>query len=62
MNIKQKLVLNTFIGDTYNQLYKITLENVNVADINQKQVDYLKSKLNDVETLINQIIEVGEKK
>ena len=62
MNIKQKLVLNTFIGDTYNQLYKITLENVNVADINQKQVDYLKSKLNDLETLINQIIEVGEKK
>ena len=62
MNIKQKLVLTTFIGDTYNQLYKITLENVNVADINQKQVDYLKSKLNDLETLINQIIEVGEKK
>ena len=62
MNIKQKLLLNTFIGDTYNQLYKITLENVNVADINQKQVDYLKSKLNDLETLINQIIEVGEKK
>ena len=62
MNIKQKLLLTTFIGDTYNQLYKITLENVNVADINQKQVDYLKSKLNDLETLINQIIEVGEKK
>ena len=62
MNIKQKLVLTTFIGDTYNQLYKITLENVNVADINQQQVDYLKSKLNDLETLINQIIEVGEKK
>lgn len=62
MNIKQKLLLNTFIGDTYNQLYKITLENVNVADINQKQVDYLKSKLNDLETLINQMIEVGEKK
>ena len=61
MNIKQKLVLNTFIGDTYNQLYKITLENVNVADINQKQVDYLKSKLNDLEALINQIIEVGNK-
>ena len=62
MNIKQKLLLTTFIGDTYNQLYKITLENVNVADINQKQVDYLKSKLNDLETLINQMIEVGEKK
>lgn len=62
MNIKQKLLLTTFIGDTYNQLYKITLENVNVADINQQQVDYLKSKLNDLETLINQIIEVGEKK
>ena len=61
MNIKQKLLLNTFIGDTYNQLYKITLENVNVADINQKQVDYLKSKLNDLEALINQIIEVGNK-
>ena len=62
MNIKQKFLLTTFIGDTYNQLYKITLENVNVADINQKQVDYLKSKLNDLETLINQMIEVGEKK
>ena len=62
MNIKQKLLLTTFIGDTYNQLYKITLENVNVADINQQQVDYLKSKLNDLETLINQMIEVGEKK
>lgn len=62
MNTKQHLLLLSFINDTYKQLYKITLENVKVAEIDKKQCALLKEKLHVLEALIEQIIKVGEQK
>lgn len=62
MNTKQHLILLEFINNIYKELYKITLENVEVAEIDKKQCALLKEKLHVLEALIEQIIKVGEQK
>ena len=60
MNNNQKNLLIDYILKTYKELNKIVFENKEVSEIDKKQNELLKSKFDNLEDLIEEIIKAGK--
>lgn len=60
MNNNQKMFLVDYMIKTYKELNKICFENKEVLEIDRKQNQLLKSKLDNLEDLVEQIINLGK--
>ena len=60
MNQNQKCFLWDYIIKTYKELNKIVFENKELSEIDKKQNELLKSKFDNLEDLIEQIINLGK--
>ena len=60
MNNNQKNLLIDYILKTYKELNKIVFENKEVSEIDKKQNELLKSKFDNLEGLIEEIIKAGK--
>ena len=60
MNNNQKNLLIDYILKTYKELNKIVFENKEVSEIDKKQNELLKSKFDNLEDLIEEIIKAAK--
>ena len=60
MNHNQKMFLTDYMIKTYKELNKICFETKELSEVDKKQNELLKSKFDNLEDLIEQIINLGK--
>lgn len=60
MNRNQKYLVYDYIINTYKGLNKIVLENKELSEVDKKQNELLKSRFDNLEDLIEQVIKLGK--
>lgn len=60
MNRNQKHLVYDYIINTYKELNKIVLENKELSEVDKKQNELLKSRFDNLEDLIEQVIKLGK--
>lgn len=60
MNRNQKYLVYDYIINTYKELNRIVLENKELSEADKKQNELLKSRFDNLEDLIEQVIKLGK--
>lgn len=60
MNRNQKYLVYDYIINTYKELNRIVLENKELSEVDKKQNELLKSRFDNLEDLIEQVIKLGK--